>query len=88
MFRRTCLPSMLVWALAAAAVLAQGTDSFEGGEPRWRLVESDCQAQLTEHGLSRIFPHNGLNSEMFEVAAGTGTMALLAYPIEPCAVIN
>lgn len=80
---------LLTCSIAASSrASAQWGDSFEGGEPRWQLVESDCQAQLTEHGMSAILPHGGQASEMFEVACTHGTMALLAYPIEPCAILN
>lgn len=68
--------------------LGQTVDSFEGGAPRWTLVESDCQAQLTGHEISLTSPHRGRTSELFEVDCSHGTMVLLAYPIEPCAVID
>ncbi len=68
--------------------LAQRQDSFEGGAPRWIMVESDCQAQLTEHEISMLIPHAGRTCEMFEIACGQGRLALLAYPIEPCVALN
>jgi hypothetical protein len=63
-------------------------DSFEGGQPRWLLVDSDCNAQLTGQEISLIFPHGGQTCELLELACGHGTLAVLAYPIEPCAVIR
>lgn len=87
----------LGWAAAAVALMvawghapvhAQRQDSFEGGAPRWQLVESDCQAQLTEHEISLLLPHAGRTCEMFEVACGQGRFVLLAYPIEPCVALN
>ena len=63
-------------------------DSFEGGAPRWRLVESDCSAQLTLQEMSTKFPHGGQTSELVEVAATNGTFVFLAYPIEPCVVVD
>jgi hypothetical protein len=80
--------AMFSLSLVAVPCAAQMQDSFEGGAPRWRLVESDCGAQLTLHEISVTFPHNGQTCELMEVAAGNGTMALVAYPIEPCAVLN
>ena len=69
-------------------VFGQRMDSFEGGEPRWRMVETDCRAQLTEHEISLLTPRGGRTCELFEVDCIHGTMALLAYPIEPCAILN
>ena len=66
----------------------QMQDSFEGGAPRWRLVESDCNAQLTLQEISVTFPHGGQTSELLEVAASNGTFVYLAYPIEPCVVVD
>lgn len=63
-------------------------DSFEGGAVRWQLVDSDCQAQLATHELSLIMPHGGSSSELFDVVCGQGTMALLAYPIEPSRILD
>lgn len=68
--------------------LGQRIDSFEGDPPRWRLVESDCDARLVEHQISLIMPRSGRACEMFEVSCSQGTTVLMAYPIEPCAVIN
>lgn len=82
-----CFVCILV-AFFANCVFGQRMDSFEGGEPRWELVESDCQAQLTSHEISQIAPRSGATCEIFEVACTPGTMVLLAYPIEPCAVLN
>jgi len=76
---------LLVDARSAAA---QMQDSFEGGAPRWRLVESDCNAQLTLQEISVTFPHGGQTSELIEVAANNGTFVYLAYPVEPCVVVD
>ncbi len=75
-------------ATLCPVAFAQRSDTFEGGTPRWALVQSDCQAQLTEHGISVIMPHGGRTCELFEIDCAHGTMALLAYPIEPCAVLD
>ncbi|MFN3190508.1 MAG: hypothetical protein ACE361_08290 [Aureliella sp.] len=69
-------------------VAGQGIDSFEGGDPRWLLVESDCQASLESQGMSLIAPHGGQTSELIELSCGHGTQVLLAYPVEPCAILN
>jgi hypothetical protein len=73
---------------ASASLRAQRLDSFEGGSPRWRLVESDCGAQLTGQELTQIMPRAGRSSEMFELVCSNGQFALMAYPIEPCTVLN
>lgn len=72
----------------AGPAFGQRFDSFEGGTPRWALVESDCQAQLVEHEISMIQPRAGRTSELFQVACGTGQNVLLAYPIEPCIALS
>ena len=68
--------------------LGQKSDSFEGGPVRWVLVESDCDASLSEHLLSRTLPRGGQFSEQFAHRAGNGTFSWIAYPIEPCAIID
>ncbi|MEZ6149497.1 MAG: hypothetical protein R3C09_05185 [Pirellulaceae bacterium] len=82
------IASILLLGLGPAVVQAQRMDSFEGGELRWQLVDSDCQAQLATHELSQIMAHGGSSSELVELACGPGTMALLAYPIEPCRILD
>lgn len=83
--------AVAAWALTILLVStarAQRLDSFEGGLPRWRLVESDCGAQLVGHEISTLNPHSGRTAELFELNCGNGQFALMAYPIEPCAVLN
>jgi hypothetical protein len=79
---------LLLWLATAVLCRAQRTDGFEGGDPRWQLVESDCNAQLTEHEISLLMPHGGRTCEQFGVACGTGQLVLMAYPIEPCVVLD
>ncbi|MDX1926406.1 MAG: hypothetical protein SFV81_07810 [Pirellulaceae bacterium] len=67
---------------------AQMQDSFEGGVPRWKFVESDSSAQLTLQEISLVSPHGGQTSEMLQVASGNGTFIYVAYPIEPCVVVD
>ncbi len=88
--RQAIIGLCLLWACIAlpCIALAQGLDSFEGGSPRFRLVESDCEAQLIEHEISPLMPHAGRTSELFEVSCVRGNQVLLAYPIEPCAALN
>ncbi len=81
------LLSLAAW-LVPNAVWGQRSDSFEGGNPRWQLVESDCNAQLTEHEISLLLPHSGRTCEQMEVDCGSGTLVLLAYPIEPCVALD
>ncbi len=84
----TVVGALALWLVCGSLAKAQRMDSFEGGEPRWLLVESDCQAQLTDHQISLLMPHGGRTCEMFEIACKHGQLALVAYPIEPCAVID
>ncbi|MCA9130158.1 MAG: hypothetical protein KDB22_23885 [Planctomycetales bacterium] len=70
--------------LTASQLMGQTTDPFEGGAPRWQLVETDSNAQLPLHEISLIMPHAGRTCELLEVACSQGSIALLAYPIEPC----
>lgn len=63
-------------------------DSFEGGTPRWKFAESDAGAQLTLQEISITSPHSGQTSEMIQVASGNGTFVYIAYPIEPCVVVD
>ncbi|MEM7478277.1 MAG: hypothetical protein AAF483_25090 [Planctomycetota bacterium] len=86
-FCLTILPILLVLVFESACPAQRG-DPFEGGEPRWRLVESDCAAQLTQQEISLIFPRSGRTSELVEVACTHGTSAILAYPIEPSTIID
>jgi len=67
---------------------AQMQDSFEGGVPRWKFVESDASAQMTLQEISITSPHGGQTSEMIQVASGNGTFIYLAYPIEACVVVD
>ncbi len=87
-FRLKLLLLMAVWFFTSPAAYAQRIDSFEGGQVRWELVDSDCQAELTSHEISLIMPHGGSSSELFDVFCGQGSMALLAYPIEPCRILD
>ena len=70
------------------SAFAQMQDSFEGGVPRWKFVESDSSAQLTLQEISLASPHGGQTSEMLQVASGNGTFIYIAYPIEPCVVVD
>ncbi len=74
--------------MAASLTLAQGIDSFEGGQPRWALVESDCGAQMFDQQISMLMPHGGRTCELFELGCGQGTFAWLAYPVEPSVIIS
>jgi hypothetical protein len=63
-------------------------DSFEGGVPRWKFAESDSSAQLTQQEISITSPHGGQTSELIQVSSGNGTFVYIAYPIEPCVVVD
>ncbi|HBE70022.1 MAG TPA: hypothetical protein DDW52_17895, partial [Planctomycetaceae bacterium] len=73
---------------AADFASAQHLDTFEGGQPRWLLVESDCAAQVTGQEIGLTMPHSGRTSEIIELACARGTRAIVAYPIEPSLVLN
>lgn len=88
--RLLCLvAAVCVWLASPIALLrAQVSDSFEGGPPRWQLVESDCQAQVDLNEISPSLPRSGQACELIEIYCGTGTYAYLAMPIEPSAIID
>src|SRR5687768_15484689 len=70
------------WLALCAVVHAQLVDSFEGGAPRFQLVESDCQAQLALNEISPSLPRSGQTCELLEIVCSNGTYAYLAAPIE------
>ncbi len=74
--------------LVCGHAFAQMQDSFEGGVPRWKFAESDASAQLTLQEISITSPHSGQTSELIQVASGNGTFIYIAYPIEPCVVVD
>ncbi len=78
----------LCLSICMATARAQMQDSFEGGIPRWQLVESDCNAQLTLQEISLSLPRSGQTCELMQVSAGNGTFVYVAYPIEPCVIID
>lgn len=83
-----------LWFLAAVAVLhpsflhAQVSDSFEGGNPRWKLVDWDCDAKIRLQEISPQIPHSGLTCELIEMRMARGTMAVLGYPIRESLVLE
>jgi hypothetical protein len=64
------------------------TDSFEGGNPRWKLVDWDCDAKIRLQEISPQLPHSGLTCEVIELRMGRGTLAVLGYPIRPALVLE
>lgn len=42
-----CFLTLLVCVFIANPAAAQRSDSFEGGLPRWQLVESDCSRKYS-----------------------------------------
>lgn len=93
----SALVRALFWATLISVILAsdpqqhacaQMVDSFEGGAPRFQLVESDCQAQLPVNEISNSLPHSGQTCESMEILCGNGTYAYLAAPVEPSAIID
>ena len=79
---------VLVGLFLASTASAQLRDSFEGGSPRWQLVESDCSAQTANQEISPAQPQGGQTCESLEIVCTNGTYAYLALPIEPCEVID
>lgn len=82
------LCALFVWLATSSVADAQLRDGFEGGKPRWLLVESDCSAQIVNHEISPSQPQGGQTCESFEIACTNGTYAYMAMPIEPCEVID
>lgn len=74
--------------LSATSASAQMRDSFEGGNPRWQLVESDCSAQVANQEISPSLPQAGQTCESLEMICTNGTYAYLALPLEPCKAID
>jgi hypothetical protein len=86
---RTAGLLVCIWlSLFGDQAVAQMQDSFEGGVPRWKFAESDASAQLTLQEISITSPHTGQTSELLQVASGNGTFTYIAYPIEPCVVVE
>ena len=83
-----CLMSLIAFTSMVHVTSAQVSDGFEGGNPRWQLVESDCSAQIANHEISPAQPHSGQTCESLELVCSNGTYAYLALPIEPCEVID
>ncbi len=80
--------SVCVWLLLSSLALGQMNDTFEGGSPRWQLVESDCSAKTANQEISPSLPHAGQACESLEMVCTNGTYAYLALPVEPSAVID
>ncbi len=77
---------VVLWSQPIAR--AQLSDSFEGGSPRWQLVESDCSAQAANQEISPSLPQGGQTCESLEIVCTNGTYVYLAMPVEPSAVID
>ncbi len=96
--RHLASAASFVWRIVILVQIGLGTigssgycqmsDSFEAGDVRWLLVEDDCQASIAQHEITRAMPHAGQSCERIDLVAARGTFAYLAYPIEPCAVID
>ena len=86
-FQHLMIP-LLVVVFYAPVTGQTHVDSFEGGAVRFQLVESDCQSSLTEHEISLTYAHSGRTSELVGMDCLQGTQAVLAYPIEPCLVLD
>ncbi len=80
--------SLLVVACISNRSHAQMYDSFEGGAPRFQLVESDCQAELSIREITPSSPMTGQTCELEEIFCTNGTYAYLAMPLEPSAIID
>ena len=62
-------------------------ESFETDRPTWRLIESDCSAQIAAQ--SRVFTgaQQGRGCEQLRVFAQRGSYAYVGQPIKPASVI-
>lgn len=101
--RRTCLQrcfgasdqlgvllGLTIWLtlVIGSSASAQRRDGFEGGEPRWRLWESDCSAELRDQRLVATAARSGRLGEQLDIQLGNGSFAYLIYPLPPAAVID
>jgi|GEM_PF-2166777 len=78
----------VVFFTFSASAYGQFADSFEGGNPRWKLVDWDCDAKIRLQEISPQLPHSGLTCEVIELRMGRGTLAVLGYPIRPALVLE
>lgn len=74
--------------LLSGSLPAQITDSFEGGNPRWKLLDWDCDAKIRQQEISPQIPHSGLTCEVIELRMARGTLAVLGYPIRESLVLE
>lgn len=81
-----CL-TLLACCLSPVA-FGQISDSFEGGNPRWKLVDWDCDAKIRLQEISPQIPHSGLTCEVLELRMARGTLAVLGYPIRESLVLE
>ena len=82
------LLGLLIWVQATDSVKAQISDAFEGGEPRWKLVDYDCDAKVRLQEISPQVPHSGLTCEVVELRMGKGTLAVLGYPLRETLILE
>jgi len=75
-------------SLLSQPLLAQTRDDFEGGQPRWKLSDDDCEAKLKRQEISPQIPHSGLTCEAIEMRMGQGTLAVLGYGIPESLVLE
>lgn len=73
---------LLVFAMQTRVARAQLFDSFDSTRPKFRLWNSDANAQLTP--ANKTEP----GAENIEVSFGTGSYVHLIYPIEPSAILD
>lgn len=87
--RTTPLLLVLLFAyLFPMSLQAQVADSFEGGNPRWKLMDWDCDAKIRLQEISPQIPHSGLTCEVIELRMARGTFAVLGYPIRESLVLE
>lgn len=72
----------------AGPVMAQISDSFDGGRPRFQLAGSDCGAVVTEQDIHLTGGYRGSPAESISIVCGHGSRADLIYPIPPSVVIS
>jgi len=75
-------------SISGGFLSAQIVDSFEGGAPRWNLVDFDSDAKIRRQEISPQIPHSGLTCEAADLQMGSGTLAILGYGTKESLVLD
>ena len=88
---RVLTPCLTLLATVCLTVLLHAEsvlEDFEGQQPSWQLVESDCQVSLVEH--KRVFSgaRSGRGCELMTIQADRGTYVYAGHPIQSARAIE